>query len=248
MTENLTTTILIPAHNEEKDIKRTIKSCLYQTKKADQIIVVNDGSTDRTRELLESFGNQITLINLEKSTGNKSFAQLEGMKYVWGDILISTDADTVLHPRFVQKILPHFKDEEVAAVAGYVRSIKNNWITASREIDYVIGQAVYKSAQAFLGYLLVIPGCAAAFRTKTFIENVNFTHDTVTEDLDFTFQLHRKNFKIEFEKEAVVYTQDSPNISSYVRQMKRWYGGGWQNLLSICQLSFKSLLPRWNSH
>jgi len=235
--KKLKVSILIPAHNEAKSIEKCIALCLRQTRKADEIIIVNDGSNDETTKVVESFENQIgfddnlVLVDLSRNTGNKSLAQQIGLKHITGDILITTDADTVLDEEFVEHILPHFEDVRVAAVAGYVRSLKHNWITAAREIDYVIGQEVFKTAQGFLNYLLVIPGCAAAFRMETFRRHIEFSHDTVTEDLDFTYQLHKKGYRIDFEKRSIVYTQDPPNISSYIRQMKRWYGGGWQNLL-----------------
>ncbi len=68
-------TILIPCHNEEKSIKSTINSCLNQSRTPDEILVVNDGSTDRTGDILASFGNKIKVVNIARATGNKSYAQ-----------------------------------------------------------------------------------------------------------------------------------------------------------------------------
>jgi len=222
--------ILIPAYNEGKTIRRTIESCLFQTRPADEIIIVNDGSTDDTLQILQTFGERIIIVDLKKNTGNKSLAQEQGLPYITGDIFVATDADTLLHPNFIEEILPNFNDPEVGAVAGYVKSLKNNWLTASREVDYAIGQEIYKTAQSFIGFILIIPGCAAAFRTRIMKEEIRFDHDTVTEDLDFTYQLHELGHKIAFEKNAISFTQDPPNISSYIRQMRRWYGGGFENL------------------
>ena len=85
--------VLIPAYNEEKSIGKCVESCLNQTRNPDEIIVVNDGSTDNTLQILKSFGNQIKIIDLEKNTGNKSKAQEIGLNYVHTDIFITTDAD-----------------------------------------------------------------------------------------------------------------------------------------------------------
>lgn len=66
--------ILIPAHNEEKSIKKCLESCLNQTRMPDEIVVVNDGSTDKTAEILAGFGDKIKVVYVPKATGNKSFA------------------------------------------------------------------------------------------------------------------------------------------------------------------------------
>lgn len=232
--------LLIPAYNEEKTIRRTLQSCLAQTRPADEIVVVDDGSTDGTREIVRSFGDAVKLVALPENTGNKSRAQERGLRHVTGDILIATDADTLLEARFIEKILPHFDDPEIAAVGGYVKSLENNWLTANREIDYIVGQMIYKRAQAIIGFVFVIPGCAAAYRTDMVKNELVFGHDTVTEDLDFTLQIHRLGYRIAFELDAISYTQDPPNLRSYIRQIRRWYGGGWENLIKHFPLVYRS--------
>jgi cellulose synthase/poly-beta-1,6-N-acetylglucosamine synthase-like glycosyltransferase len=223
--------LLIPAHNEERSIRSTINSCISQTRPFDEIVVVNDGSTDNTQNILESFGDKIKVVTIPLATGNKSHAQQEGLKYITGDIFVATDGDTILHKDFVKMIEPHFENSDVTAVSGYVTSIKNNWITACREIDYIIGQNIHKRAQSIINYIFVIPGCAGAFRSNTFNKQTMFDHDTLTEDLDFTYKIHKQYSKVVFEPKAIAYTQDPFTLSSYINQMRRWYSGGWQNLL-----------------
>jgi cellulose synthase/poly-beta-1,6-N-acetylglucosamine synthase-like glycosyltransferase len=103
-----------------------------------------------------------------------------------------TDADTLMDSNFVALIAKEFENdtqELIAAIGGYVVSLKHNWMTACREIDYIIGQNIFKKAQSIIDYVYVMPGCATAIRTPILKELI-FNHDTVTEDLDFTFQLH----------------------------------------------------------
>lgn len=228
----LTFSILIPAHNEEKMISSCIQSCLTQTRKPDEIIVINDGSTDNTSNILRTYGNQITVVCIDKATGNKSKAQEIGVKYVTTDILIATDGDTILDEDFVKHIEEEFDiDREAAVVMGYVQSTRHNILTALREIDYTIGQDLYKRAQQYIGFILVIPGCAGAFKTELFRNgSITFDHDTLTEDLDFSYKINRLGLPVRFSHEAKVYTQDPPTLHSYINQMRRWYGGGWQNL------------------
>jgi cellulose synthase/poly-beta-1,6-N-acetylglucosamine synthase-like glycosyltransferase len=223
--------ILIPCYNEEKTIAKALDSCLNQSRPADEIVVVNDGSTDDSLSVLKGYEGKIKIIDLSVNTGNKSYAQSIGLQHVTGDVFITADADTLLDKDFIKHIELAFSDSKVMAVAGYVKSIKGNLITACRELEYIYGQEVHKYAQSKLDAIYVVPGCASAFRKKLFNVLIDFTHDTVTEDLDFTYQIHELGVKIKFCKEAIVYTQDPNNLKSYINQIRRWYGGGWQNLI-----------------
>ena len=223
--------ILIPCHNEEKSIAQCIDSCLSQVRQPDEIVVVNDGSTDNSLRILESFGETIKVVNINPASGNKSYAQEYGLRFVTGEIVVMTDGDTILDKDFIKEIEQDLKDEKITAVAGYVKSIKNNWLTACRELDYILGQELYKRAQALINFLYVIPGCAGAFRKDVFKKAISFEHDTITEDLDFTFKLHRSELKIKYNRRAICYTQDPFTLKAYINQMRRWYGGGWQNYL-----------------
>ncbi|MFH1506286.1 MAG: glycosyltransferase family 2 protein [archaeon] len=228
MGEKLTLSILIPAYNEEKTIKKTVDSCLNQSEKADQIIVVNDGSKDKTLKILETYGNKIKIIDLSKNTGNKSKAQEQGLKTVKTDLFVTADADTKLHVDFVKQIKKTFREQpEYSAICGFVESERVNWITSVREINYLTGQTIYKQAQAHINAVFVLAGCASAFRTKDFRETVTFDHDNITEDLDFTYKLKIAGKKIFFNNRAIVYTQDPNTLNSYYRQLYRWYSGSW---------------------
>lgn len=224
-------TVLIPARNEEATIQRCIESVLNQSRQANQIIVVDDASTDNTLKILKKYTKKALILSLNASTGHKSHAQEYGMRYVKGGIVITTDADTVLHPDFVKNIVKKFDDKNVIACAGQVKSMNHNILTACRQIEYTIGQEIHKLAQTHINALFVIPGCAAAFRTKEFKKHIEFDHDTLTEDLDFTYKHHRKNLKIGFANDAIVYTEDPSTVRDYVTQLRRWYGGNWQNLI-----------------
>lgn len=228
--------ILIPCHNEEKSIKSCVLSCLNQSRKVDQIVVVNDGSTDKSLSILRKFKDKITIVNISNTTGRKSFAQAEGMKVIKGDVLIATDGDTILDYDFVKNITDDFEDCKVMASAGYVKSIPHNLLTACRQIDYLIGQEIHRKAQSHINALYVIPGCAAAYRTKIFKKLISFDHNTLAEDLDLTYKCHEKNLKVAYNKKAIVYTEDPSSFLDYIRQLRRWNAGNWQNLLKHYQV------------
>ncbi len=231
MNKKLTITVLVPAHNEEVGISACVESCLNQTRLPDKILVVNDGSTDKTGKILSKFGKKIQVVTIAVATGNKSYAQEKGLSKINTDVFIATDGDTILHPDFIKNIETSFTDPTVAAVGGYIKSMAHNWLTGYRELEYILGQDIYKSAQSYMNAIYVIPGCAGAFRTEMFKKYLKFDHDTLTEDLDFTFRLHKNDLKIVYNKNAIVYTQDPATLSAYTNQIRRWYAGGWQNLL-----------------
>jgi cellulose synthase/poly-beta-1,6-N-acetylglucosamine synthase-like glycosyltransferase len=227
----LTISLLIPCYNEDRSIEASIKSCLAQTRPFDQLIFVNDCSKDRTGEILAKYADRITVVTTLRNTGNKSSAQEYGLGFVTGEILVTTDGDTLLDPSFVAEIEKSFSDPRVAAVAGYVRSLPHNWLTLCRAFEYAMGQGIHKLAQHYMNYIFVMPGAAAAFRTSLFREHCTFDHDTITEDLDFTYKMHRKKLKIIHNPRIITYTQDPTTLHDYANQVRRWFGGGWQNLL-----------------
>ncbi len=225
--------IIIPAYNEEETIKSCILACLKQTRKPDHIIVVNDWSTDNTWKIIDSFWKQIKWIHLKKNTWNKSHAQEKAISYVTDDVFIATDADTILDKDFVKEIEKSFKQsKKIVSVCGYVISMKWNWITWCRELEYMIWQDVHKRAQSYINSILVLPWCASWFKTKFFKKHIIFEHDTIAEDLDFSYKInnYEKSRYIIFNNKAIVYTQDPNTIWAYTHQLKRWQWWGWQNL------------------
>lgn len=222
--------ILIPCFNEEVTIEKCLASCLNQTRPADEIVIVDDSSTDKTPEILKKYGNKIKVVKTPRNTGNKSYAQEYGLQFVTGDIFITTDGDTLLDKDFVKIVEINMQDESIDAVSGYVKSLKYNWITACRALDYTVSQNIDKLAQDYMNFIFVIPGAAGAFRTEFFKQKIAFNHDTLTEDLDFTYRLHELGRKIKYDRTAICYTQDPSTLKSYITQMRRWFGGGWQNL------------------
>lgn len=223
--------LLIPAYNEEKSLEASLLACIHQVRPFDQIVVVDDCSKDATPLILARYRDKITAVRTPKNSGNKSGAQEYGLQFITGDIVVMTDGDTLLDINFVAEVERSFSAPEVFAMAGRVKSIPHNWLTLCRAFEYSIGQGVHKLAQHYLSYVFVMPGAASAFRTEAFRKYISFDHDTITEDLDFTYKMHYQNLKISYNARAICHTQDPADLKNYINQMRRWYGGGWQNLL-----------------
>ncbi len=223
-------TVLIPAYNEEESIARCIDSVLLQTLPPDRVVLINDGSTDSTLEIMqlyrEIFPERIVVINIERNTGNKALALRAAIPYIKGDVVFFTDADSELDSKAFEYMIQHFLDPEVGGVCGYVRSRKHNIITGVRELQYILGQEIHKKGQGVLNAVTVIPGPIGAVRRELFDPSI----DTLTEDMDLTLSLLEKGYRIVYERRAIAWTSDPPNLRSYVNQTIRWFAGFFQNL------------------
>ncbi len=226
--------IIIPAHNEEKVIKATIVAAIAVAGRTN-VYVVDDGSKDKTTLVARKLtGNVLTLRNNNGkanalNTGISKFKLTKRYKYI-----MPVDADTVVARNFFERVFPIFEEdrkEKIAAVVGKVLGRNKKWITTYRLWEYEINQAVHKAAQSMLGAITVCPGPSTVYRSRVF-DKLKYSADTQTEDMDFTFKIHRKRLgKIVYESSATVSTQDPATIYAYIGQLKRWYSGFWQCIL-----------------
>jgi cellulose synthase/poly-beta-1,6-N-acetylglucosamine synthase-like glycosyltransferase len=219
---------LVPAYNEEKVIAQTLKAILRLIPSND-LYVVNDGSVDKTLKIAKKFTrNILTTQNCGKAhalnKGIKYFDLTKKYKYIF-----FMDADTHPKPDFLEKVFVHFnKNKEVFCVVGRVKGMGINLISKYRQWEYQVSHLIHKEAQQHLNSILVVPGCATVYRSFLF-DKLEFPSGTLTEDMDFTFMLHRHGFnKIIFENKAIVYTQDPTNLTDFIKQINRWYSGFWQ--------------------
>ena len=221
----LRVSVLICAHNEERTIRETLIRVLNQRPRPYEIIVVNDGSTDKTREVLKQFeDNPLVLILDTPANLGKANAQRYALNYITSDLVMLVDADSELEPDFLKKLLPYFLDPKVGGATGQVVSRKHNLLTAVREIQYIIGFNVYKLGMQVMNAVLVMPGCGSIIRRELFRPE----SDTIAEDMDLTLTILEKGYTVIYEPGAIVYTYDPPTLRLYVRQVKRWYSGAMQ--------------------
>ena len=141
------------------------------------------------------------------------------------------DADTILPKESagaLLSVLEEDKKKSIACVSGKVVGETYSWVTFYREWEYDIAHRVHKTAQNIENAIIVCPGCATVYRSEIF-KLFKVPTGTVTEDMDFTFLLHRKNLgRIVYTNKATVITQDPILLSDFIKQIKRWYTGFWQ--------------------
>jgi len=241
--------VLVPAYNEEEHIEKSLKSIagLDYPKKKIEIIVIDNGSTDRTFEKAEKFRKEfskklkkIKLIKLPNP--HKSEALNSGIKYATGEIVGVLDADTYVSEDCLKKMLPHFEDRQVGAVTNYVKPSPAKGIFASiQDIEYVFS-SFSKKIISLLDALYIVPGTLSLIR-KNVIKKIGFPDDTLTEDMDVALCILKRGYKISNCIDAVAYTVVPTTFIGLLKQRMRWYRGFVQNVVKHSDILFNKKYP-----
>jgi cellulose synthase/poly-beta-1,6-N-acetylglucosamine synthase-like glycosyltransferase/spore germination protein YaaH/peptidoglycan/xylan/chitin deacetylase (PgdA/CDA1 family) len=223
--------VLIPAYNEEPVIVYTVNSVLESDYPKLEVIVVDDGSTDATGELLdEQFGRNPAVRVLHQPNRGKSSALSHALAEASAGIIVTIDADTSVEPDAVSKLVRHFVNPRIGAVAGNVKvGNRVSWLTRWQALEYVTSQNLEKRAFDLLNCIPVVPGALSAWRAEAIHESGGFSSDTVAEDTDLTITIRRAGWKISYEEDAIGWTDAPETASVLVRQRFRWTFGTMQS-------------------
>ncbi len=224
-------TVLIPAHNEESVIVQTVNSVLASDMKQVRAIVVNDGSTDRTGALLdEHFAQEPRVRIIHQVNRGKSAALSRAMAEADTEILVTIDADTEVEPDAIGKLLRHFSDPKVGAMAGNVKvGNRSRWLTRWQALEYITSQNMEKRAFDLLNCITVVPGALGAWRKKAIEAAGGISADTVAEDADLTIAIRRLGWRIGYDEEAIAWTEAPETAGALIRQRFRWTFGTLQS-------------------
>ncbi len=223
--------IIIPTFNKESTIAKVIDSVLTLDYPKKEIIVVNDGSTDKTLEICKKYEREgkIKLISYQKNRG-KAFALNKGIKASSFDIIVTVDADSFPKKNSLKKLMKYFVDPEVGAVAGTVKVLnKNKFLTLAQGLEY-LHQGFQRVCQGFLDAIMVAPGPLTAYRKEALIKTGYFDNDTSVEDFDMTIKIHKAGYKVMSERKAEVLTLAPESLDRWWKQRVRWSRGGLQIL------------------
>jgi peptidoglycan-N-acetylglucosamine deacetylase len=220
-------TVMIPAYNEETVIVDTVRSALASVYPKLEILVIDDGSTDRTAELVRAnFGRDPRVRLLLQPNRGKPAALNHALAEATGEIVVSIDADTIVDPEAVPRLVRHFANPKVGAVAGNVKVMnRNKWLTRWQALEYITSQNLEKRAFDLLNCIPVVPGAAGAWRTDLLRANGGFSGDTVAEDTDLTLTIRRSGWKILYDEEAIGRTEVPDTVEALIRQRFRWTFG-----------------------
>lgn len=222
--------VVIPCFNEEITISNCVKSLMNQNYTNFEIILVDDGSTDRTHKLITQIANNIKKVKAySKINGGKASALNFGITKASGEIVVCMDADSMFLRSTVTQLVLSFQQPNVCAVGGNVR-VANRGKTLGKHqaLEYITGLTIQRRAFAQLDCMQVISGAVGAFRRSDLIEVGCYSTDTIVEDMDITIEFARRGKKIVYNPYAVAYTEAPESIGDFFKQRYRWTYGGFQ--------------------
>lgn len=234
--------VVIPAYNEEKNIGECINSIKAQNypQSKIEIIVVDDGSSDKTVEIAKISG-AVVFSQLHKG---KSEALNLGSKKSSRDFIATIDADTILDKDCLKNLLRPFSDETVGATTGnsIVRNNKNI-IELFQSIEYYYNNLIRISFSKVFKESIWFFGALACYKKSVLQKAGFFKTDTLTEDMDIALEISRAGFKAVNVYNASGSTSAPSNLRELYSQRARWWIGTLQALIKNKQLFLSSSIP-----
>jgi cellulose synthase/poly-beta-1,6-N-acetylglucosamine synthase-like glycosyltransferase len=232
--------IIIPAYNEEKTIIKTIKSAIaseYPEKKL-EVIVVNDGSKDKTYQVAKSFKHSRVKV-FTKKNGGKGSALNYGIKHSKGEIIVTMDADSMVEPGALKLMVQRFADPKVMCTGPTVTVHKPRGILQRvQQIEYLLGVFLRKAFES-MNAIHVTPGAFSSYRRSFLKKHGLFDENNLTEDLEMALRIQANHYKIAYSPKSVVETNSPNTFNSLLIQRKRWYAGLVKNLWNYKRLFSK---------
>lgn len=247
-------TILIAAYNEQDNIASTIESIARQDYPGPlQVIVIDDGSTDGTRDVLATIQRPwLQVVHLERNSG-KAQALNAGLRLARHALTITVDGDSYLYRHALVNLVGRYLSDPptTRAVAGavLVRNSRKNLVTRIQEWDYFHGIAAIKRLQSLYQGTLVAQGAFSIYDTQA-LRDAGGWADTVGEDIVLTWALLERGWRVGFAENAVLFTNAPETWRQFIRQRQRWSRGLIEAFKAHWQLLFKArmstLFVWWN--
>jgi len=221
--------VLVAAYNEEGGIADTIESISRQEYDGDvEAIVINDGSTDRTKEILDSYDYPwLTVIHLDENAG-KANALNVGLAQVKTPLTLTIDGDSYLYKNALSNLVGRYLNDpqNTAAVAGsvLVRNSRHNFVTKIQEWDYFHGIAAVKRLQSLYQGTLVAQGAFSLYKTKV-LHEVGGWPNKVGEDIVLTWAILAHGYRVGYAEDACLFTDAPTSWRQFIRQRQRWSRG-----------------------
>ncbi len=239
--------VIIPAWNEEVGVLKTIQSVLANSYDKIEIIVVNDGSTDRSRVIINDFIQRYrrrkglrTVRQIYISNGGKGRALNYGIKKSTGSIILTMDADSALARDAVTNLVEHFRDPRVSAVVGNVRiaNVRSRIIGQMQQLEYLFG-FYFKRAHCVMGAEYIYGGACAAFRRATTFEYFGyFDEKNKTEDIEMSMRTKFHGMRSIFAEDVLCYTEGASSYLGLMNQRLRWKKGRFDTFLHYRRMFF----------
>lgn len=233
--------ILLAAYNEEKVIVQTLESLLASDYPGPlEIIVVDDGSTDRTGAIVEELAAQHPQIRpVRQANRGKAIALQQGINLAQHPFLVMLDADTQFQVNTLRELIQPLSDPQVGAVSCHIRvGNDDTWIARYQALEYLAGFNLDRRAYAALNAITVVPGAASSYRAEAIAAAGGIQPDTLAEDTDLTLALHRVGYQIRHTARAHAVTEAPRTLRALLRQRQRWSFGTLQCLWKHRDMQF----------
>lgn len=241
-----TATIVVPCWNEGKTLVKTVESLLgldYPKEKL-SILIVDDGSTDNTWEVMQQFKNTPNVRLIQKENGGKFTALNLGIAESHSEIIGCLDADSHVDTQALKRIAKRFENKEVQAVTPAILvNNPKNIIERIQSAEYAFSAFIRKTF-SYIGAIYITPGPFSFFRRDIFEKIGPYRHAHNTEDLEIALRLQSKHFKIDNAHNAYVYTKAPRTPRALYKQRVRWIHGFLENARDYHFLFFK---PRYGN-
>ncbi|MEU6746433.1 bifunctional polysaccharide deacetylase/glycosyltransferase family 2 protein [Spirillospora sp. NPDC046719] len=221
--------VIVPAYNEEAGIAATVRSLLdTDYPGAFEVIVVDDGSSDRTAAIVE--GLALPGVRLvRKPNGGKPSALNAGAAVARAEILVLVDGDTVFQRDTLRHIVGPLADPRVGAVSGNTKVANRGGLLGRwQHIEYVIGFNLDRRMFDVLQCMPTVPGAIGAFRRSVLARVGGVPADTLAEDTDLTMAICRSGYRVVYEEKAIAWTEAPSSLRQLWRQRYRWCYGTMQ--------------------
>ena len=241
--KNYSLSIVVPCYNEEKSIGGTIESLLnLNYKNLKKIIIVDDCSTDNSFNIIKEYAkkySRVMLLKTPKNTGKAAGAKNYGAKFANTDLIGFVDADSYPEKNSVKNMMGFFQNKNVAAVtASILVKEKEKFIERLQAVEYRI-IAFTRKILGFIGAIYVTPGPLAIYRKSLFEKLNGFDEENLTEDIELTWNLLSKGYRVEMNLSSQVYTVAPNTLKAWYKQRIRWNVGGIQTILKYRKIFAK---------
>ncbi|MFJ9865225.1 glycosyltransferase [Streptomyces sp. NPDC101165] len=215
--------VIVPAYNESAGIEAAVRSLLASDHPV-EIIVVDDGSTDGTADLVESLRLPVRVIRQQNA--GKPAALNTGLAAATYDLVVMVDGDTVFEPDTVRTIVQPFADPRVGAVSGNAKVVNRGGLLGRwQHIEYVVGFNLDRRLFDLAECMPTVPGAVGAFRRRALLDLGGVSDVTLAEDTDLTMALCRAGWRVVYEEGARAWTEAPASLNALWRQRYRWCYG-----------------------
>jgi cellulose synthase/poly-beta-1,6-N-acetylglucosamine synthase-like glycosyltransferase/peptidoglycan/xylan/chitin deacetylase (PgdA/CDA1 family) len=223
--------IVVPAYNESVGIERCVRSLLDSDYPGRlEVIVVDDGSTDDTAELVSALGLERLRVVRQANAG-KPMALNSGLLAAEHDILVTVDGDTVFEPGAIGHLLASFEEPDVGAVSGNTKvGNRSGLLGRWQHIEYVMGFNLDRRMYEVLNCMPTVPGAIGAFRRAALTDAGGFSQATLAEDTDIALAIGRAGWRVVYAEDARAWTEAPCSLRGLWRQRTRWAYGTLQSL------------------